>query len=205
MTTKGKLTLISFLTLDGIMQAPGAPEEDRSDNFEHGGWQPPLVDEEFGRIENASIQQADAFLLGRRTYDIFASYWPKVTDPENLVATTLNQRPKYVVSRSLKQADWKGTSIIRSDVAKEVEKLKRQYSREIQIFGSGDLVRTLLAENLLDVLHLWIHPVILGTGKRLFPSGSAPTALKLVNSERISTGAMLHTYHPAGKPTYGSF
>jgi dihydrofolate reductase len=201
----GKLTLTTFLTLDGVMQAPGAPDEDRSGNFQHGGWLVPYFGDDMMRIVNDAFARADAFLLGRKTYEIFASHWPRVTDPDDLIAAALNRLPKYVVSKSLKNADWKGTTIIRSEVTRQIGELKSRYPREIQVHGSGNLAQTLFANDLVDEFHLWHYPVVLGSGKRLFGSGTVPAALSLFESRRTDSGVMVNSYRRAGKPTYGSF
>jgi dihydrofolate reductase len=201
----GQLTITTFLTLDGVMQAPGAPDEDRSGDFRHGGWLVPYFDEDMGRIVNEAFAKADAFLLGRRTYDIFAAYWPRVTDPNDPVASALNRLPKHVASRTLEKADWNNTTVIRKDVATQVAELKKQYPRELQVHGSGDLAQTLIAEDLVDEYRLWHYPLVLGVGKRLFGSGAVPAALTLVDTRKTSTGVVVNTYRRAGKPTYGSF
>jgi len=205
MPNSGRLTLTTFLTLDGVMQAPGAPDEDRSGNFHHGGWLVPYFDDDMTRIVTQAFANADAFLLGRRTYEIFAAHWPRVTDPNDTIAAALNRLPKYVVSKSLKNAEWKGTTVIGGDIAKHVGELKKRHSREIQVHGSGDLAQTLIANDLVDDYHLWLYPVVLGSGKRLFDPGAVPAALTLTDSRRTSTGVVVNTYRRAGKPTYGSF
>jgi dihydrofolate reductase len=205
MSTTGKLILTTFLTLDGVMQAPGAPDEDRSGNFPHGGWVFPLFDADLGKIVDDIFADADAFLLGRRTYEIFAAYWPRVNNPDDRIASALNRLPKYVASRTLKKVEWNNSNLIKGDVAKEVAELKRKYPREIQVHGSGDLAQTLINNDLVDEYHLWSFPIVLGTGKRLFGSGTLPTAMSLVDSKRSSTGVVVNTYQRAGKPTYGSF
>ena len=201
----GKLTITTFLTLDGVMQAPGGPEEDRSGDFRHGGWLVPYFDDDMGRIVNEAFSKADAFLLGRKTYDIFAAYWPRITDPNDPVASALNRLPKHVASRTLEKADWNGTTVIRKDVATRVTELKKQYPRELQVHGSGDLAQTLIAKDLVDEYRLWHYPVVLGVGKRLFGSGAVPAALTLVDTRKTSTGVVVNTYRRAGQPTYGSF
>jgi len=140
-----KLTLSAFLTLDGVMQAPGARDEDLAGGFAHGGWQVPYFDEELLRIQNERFAKAEAFLLGRRTYEIFAAYWPKVTGKDNLIADRLNTLPKYVVSRTLRSADWRNSTLLAGDVVQQVTELKRRPGGELQIHGSGRLAQTLAA------------------------------------------------------------
>jgi dihydrofolate reductase len=205
MATGGRLTLTTFLSLDGVMQAPGAPDEDRSGDFRHGGWLVPYADADMGRIIDDVFAKTDAFLLGRRTYDIFAAYWPRVTDPNDPVAAALNRLPKYVVSRTLDKVEWHNSTLIRGDVPKQVAELKRRHEREILIQGSSELLQTLLANDLVDEYRLLIFPVVLGSGKRLFGSGAVPSALTLVDTRATSTGVVVNTYRPAGKPSYGSF
>jgi dihydrofolate reductase len=195
----------TFLTLDGVMQAPGGPEEDPGDGFTHGGWQFPYADEEFGRRVSEWFEAADAFLLGRRTYEIFAGYWPHVTDANNPIAVPLNHLPKYVASKTLEQVEWNNSTLLEGDVSEEVAKLKQQPGNELQVHGSGELAQTLMRHGLIDEYRLWIYPIVLGTGKRLFREGSAPAALRLVDSAPTSTGAMLQVYEPAGEVQYGSF
>jgi dihydrofolate reductase len=166
-----KLTITTFLSLDGVMQAPGAPKEDPSGNFGHGGWMFPHVDADFGRFMTEVFAKADAFLLGRKTYEIFAAHWPRVTDPADPIAGTLNKLPKYVASKTLEKAEWSGTTVIR-DVVSEVAKLKQLYSRDVQVHGSADLAQTLIKNDVVDEYHLLSFPVVLGSGKRLFGTGS---------------------------------
>jgi dihydrofolate reductase len=205
MASTGKLTLTTFLSLDGVMQAPGAPTEDTSGDFKHGGWLVPYADADMGRIVTNAFAAADAFLLGRKTYEIFAAHWPRVTDPNDPVATALNRLPKYVASRTLAKAEWQNSTVIRGDIAREVAELERRYPREIQVHGSGDLAQTLLTNDLIDEFRLWLYPVVLGSGKRLFGSGAVPAALELVSTDTTSTGVVVNTYRRAGKPVYGSF
>ncbi|AZM56496.1 deaminase [Streptomyces sp. WAC 01529] len=201
-----KITLTQFLTLDGVFQAPGGPDEDRSGGFEHGGWSVPYGDADFGAFIDEVFEQADAFLLGRGTYEIFAGYWPAVTEPDNPVATKLNALPKYVASTTLTSADWRNTQIIgRDDLIKDITELKERTGRELQMHGSGNLARTLLAHDLIDALHLLTFPVALGTGKRLFAEGGPPTAFRLAQSRTTSTGVVISTYERAGRPEYGSY
>jgi dihydrofolate reductase len=205
MATAGRLTLTTFLSLDGVMQAPGAPDEDRSGNFQHGGWLVPYADADMMRIVTDVFAQTDAFLLGRKTYEIFAAHWPRVTDPADRIATALNRLPKYVVSRTLAKAEWNNSTVIRGDVAKQVAELKRRHEREILIQGSSELLQTLLPNDLVDEYRLLFFPVVLGGGKRFFGSGAVPSAFTLVDTRATSTGVVVNTYRPAGKPSYGSF
>lgn len=145
-----KLTVTTFVTLDGVLQAPGAPDEDTSDGFSQGGWQYPYVDGDMGRIITRWFEDADAFLLGRRTYDIFEAYWPRVTDPDDAIASKLNGLPKYVASRRPWQPSWGHSTVLEGELAAAVTKLKQQPGRELQVHGSGDLVRTLHDEGLID-------------------------------------------------------
>jgi dihydrofolate reductase len=200
-----RLIVTTFLSLDGVMQAPGQPGEDRSGGFDHGGWVVPYANEESGRLLVERISNADAFLLGRRTYEIFAAHWPRVTDPDDRIATQLNQRPKYVASRTLHEVGWSNAKLLNGDVAEAVAELKRQPGNELQVHGSGELARTLIDHDLVDEYHLWLYPVVLGRGKRLFGDGGAPGALRLLDTRATSTGVAVHRYEAAGKPTYGSF
>jgi dihydrofolate reductase len=202
-----KLTTTMFLSLDGVAQGPGAPEEDTSGGFGQGGWVVPHADEDFGRVAVAWMERASAFLLGRRTYDIFAAHWPRVTDPADPIATRLNSLPKYVVSRTLRQQDagWQETTVLPGDdLVKEITAVKDQPGRELQIHGSPTLVRSLMAHDLIDEYRLVSFPVVLGSGARLFAEGTTPTALKLTHSETTSAGVVVNTYLPAGRPTFGA-
>lgn len=200
-----KLTLITFLTLDGVMQAPGAPEEDPSDGFEYGGWQAPVIDRDSSQFVGEMFDRSAAFLLGRRTYDIFAGYWPGITDPGNPVASRLNRYPKYVVSTTLEEAGWENTTVISTDVAAEVARVKeRTQGGEVQIYGSGVLARSLMAHGLIDEYNLLVHPVVLGAGKRLFTDGGLPTAFELTGSRMTPNGIAINTYRPTGRAEFGS-
>jgi dihydrofolate reductase len=201
----GKLVSTVFVTLDGVYQAPGGPQEDTRGGFTHGGWSFPYGDDDFGRFVSGVIDRAGAFLLGRRTYDIFASYWPKVTDPADPIAARLNSLPKYVPSASLTDPEWKGTNVIGGDLAGEIPALKEQTPGELQVHGSGALVRSLLDLGLLDTVHLLTFPVVLGTGHRLFPEGTVPTAFRRTGGEITSTGVSIQTYDVAGAPRYGEY
>ncbi|MER6614186.1 dihydrofolate reductase family protein [Streptomyces xantholiticus] len=200
-----KLSLTQFLTLDGVYQAPGGPDEDTRGGFDQGGWSVPYGDDDFGQFIDEVFQRSGAFLLGRRTYEIFASYWPKQTDPADPVASKLNALPKYVVSTTLESADWAGTTIIGGDLVKEVTALKERTDGELQMHGSGGLARSLMEHDLIDTLHLVVFPVVLGKGLRLFAEGATPTAFKHVEARTTSTGAAIHTYELAGRPSYGSY
>jgi dihydrofolate reductase len=200
-----KLLVTTFVTLDGVMQAPGAPDEDRSGGFAHGGWMVPFADEDLGRLITGWTEQASAFLLGRGTYDIFAAHWPKVTDPEDVIARALNTKPKYVASSTLKKADWHNTTVIKGDVAQAVRALKQEGNGELQVHGSPGLIQMLIANDLIDLYRIWVHPVVLGSGKRLFGSGARPAALKLTATDRTSTGVVVHTYERADAVRYGAF
>ncbi|RFU86592.1 dihydrofolate reductase [Streptomyces triticagri] len=200
-----KISLTQFVTLDGVYQAPGGVDEDRSDGFTHGGWAVPYDDEDFGRFIDGVFEQADAFLYGRRTYDIFAAYWPTVTDPDDPVAARFNSLPKYVASTTLTEPAWAGTTVIgATDVVEDVTALKERPGRELQMHGSGGLARTLLAHGLVDTVHLLTYPVALGSGRRLFADGGLPTAFRLAQSHTTSTGVVISTYETAGRPEYGT-
>lgn len=199
----GRLVVGTFLTLDGVMQAPGGPDEDREGGFEHGGWSATYFDERMGQIMDEWVEGADALLLGRKTYEIFAAHWPRVPGDDPMAAR-LNSLRKYVVSRTLKTATWNNTVLLGPDVAGEVTTLKRQPG-EIQVAGSGALIRALMRHDLVDAYRLWIFPVVLGSGKRLFGEGTIPAGLRLVETVTSTTGVVLHVYERAGKVTYGSF
>lgn len=199
-----KLTMTTFLSLDGVMQGPGGPDEDRSNGFDQGGWLVPYADDDMGKLVSDWFAAADAFLLGRKTYEIFAAYWPNITDQTDPVATKLNSLPKYVVSNTLDKVEWSNSTLIRGDAEEEITKLKQGPGNELQVHGSGHLAQTLMARDLIDEYRLWIYPVVLGSGRRLFQDGITPTALKLVDTKTTSTGVVIHVYKPAGRPTYGS-
>lgn len=196
-----KLTVTTFLTLDGVMQGPGMPGED---GFDLGGWQVPYVDDAFMGFMLEVFAQVDAFLLGRRTYEIFAAHWPQVTDPDDAIAASLNRLPKHVASRTLQRLEWRGAHLIEGDVAAEVARLKAQPGRELQVHGSGALVQTLMRHDLVDAFRLLVAPVVLGRGKRLFAEGCTPTALQPAESRTTGGGLTILTCRAAGRPAFGS-
>ena len=197
-----KLKVSTFLTLDGVMQAPGGPEEDRSGGFEHGGWSVGYWDDKMGEVMGAFMGKPFDLLLGRKTYEIFAAHWPHSTEPG---ADVLNSARKHVASRTLKSVDWNNSTLIKGDVAKYVGDLKKSNGPEIQVHGSGDLIQTLLRNDLVDEFNLWTFPVLLGSGKRLFADGAIPAGLKVTNVTTSSTGVVITTYERAGEIKYGSF
>lgn len=198
-----KLTTITHITVDGVIQGLGGPDEDRSDEFDRGGWQAAFWDPESGAALNEIIQRPDAFLFGRRTYDIFAPYWPTVSDADSPIAASFNAKPKYVASTTLTHADWAETTVLDGDLAAAVADLKAKPGGELQVNGSCALVRWLLANELVDEMMLMVYPVILGQGKRLFPDTGLDTTLELLESRSFPKGVTLQVYKPAGRPRYG--
>ena len=198
-----KLVLQEFLSLDGVSQGPGAPDEDTSDGFSRGGWFVPHLDEAFEGLAGTWLEQADAFLFGRRTYLNFARDWPKMT--EHPSAAILNDLPKYVASDSLTRADWNPTTILSGDIPAQVAELKRQPGRDLQIHGSARLGQSLLAAGLIDELRLAIAPVVVGTGRRLFPDGGAPAGFRLVSNETTPGGLTILVLESTGLPEYGTY
>jgi len=194
-----KLVVGTFLTLDGVMQAPGDPQEDTEGGFKHGGWQMPYFDDESGRIMDENIAATDGLLLGRKTYQIFAAYWPTAPADDSM-AKRLNSIPKYVVSTTLDKVEWNNSTLIKGNIAEEIAKLKKQPGSGIlSVTGSGKLAQTLMQYNLVDEYELWINPIVLGSGKRLFADGIVPINLNLVNTRTTSTGVMILTYQPEKK------
>lgn len=198
------LVVQSFLTLDGVMQGPGGPEEDPSGGFRHGGWSVGYWGEEvMPTTMDAAGERLGGLLLGRKTYEIFAAHWPQVTDDP--LADKFNSVPKYVASTTLDTATWNNSSVLSGDIAKEVTKLKAQEGAEIQVHGSWQLIQTLLEHDLVDEFRLMIFPVVLGSGKRLFGDGTVPAGLKLTDRAITGTGVVVATYERAGEIAYGSF
>jgi dihydrofolate reductase len=198
-----KLVVNTFATLDGVMQAPGGPEEDPSAGFEHGGWSFGYWDESMGEWMGEFLAKPFDLLLGRKTYEIFAAHWPNAGDEP--AAEQLNGARKYVASRTLSSVEWENSELLEGDAAAAVERLKEEDGPELQVHGSADLIQTLLRHGLVDEFRVWIFPVVLGTGKRLFGDGTVPAGLELVDSKISSTGVLHLTYVPAGAPRYGSF
>ena len=201
----GRLVVGTFLTLDGVMQAPGGPAEDRDGGFEHGGWTVNYWDERMGQVMNDQFAEVDALLLGRRTYEIFAAHWPRVDAEGDPVAAKLNSMPKYVASRTLDAVVWNNSTLLLDDVAAAVADLKEERGDVILVQGSHDLIQTLLAHDLVDEFWLWVFPLVVGNGKRLFGDGTIPAALELTSAETSSTGVQMLRYVRAGEIEYGSF
>jgi dihydrofolate reductase len=198
-----KLTTTTMVTVDGVMQELGGPEEDRRGGFERGGWAMPLFDNEAGTFLNQVYQRADAFLFGRRTYEIFAGSWGAWADPgDNPIWTALNSRPKYVASNTLTDPQWADTTVLSGDVAAAVGELKAKRGGELQVHGSGALIRWLLANDLVDEMTLLVCPVVVGQGTRLFPDAGPDVALELVESRATPRGVTIQVYRPTGRPQY---
>jgi len=196
-----KLVVNTFLTLDGVMQAPGDPQEDTEGGFTHGGWQIPYFDDDAGKIMDKNIAATEALLLGRKTYQIFAAYWP-TAPTDDTIAKKFNHIPKYVVSTTLDKAEWNNSTLIRSNIPEEIAKLKQKPgSGVLSVTGSGKLAQTLIKQNLVDEYELWIHPLVLGSGKRLFEDVVIPSNLKLMESKTTGSGVLILTYQPDKKQT----
>jgi len=197
-----QLTVTTFLSVDGVYQGPGGPNEDRSGGFDRGGWLVPHFDEATGAFMNEVFGRVDAFLLGRRTYDIFAASWPNATDPDDPVASKLNTLPKYVASTTLEEPGWANTTVLEGDLAAAVTELKGRDGRELQVHGSGQLVRFLLDHDLVDRLNLLVFPVIVGAGRRLFPESGIATGLALDESRTTGSGVAIAVYRATGRPEF---
>jgi dihydrofolate reductase len=199
-----KLIVTTFLTFDGVMQAPGGPEEDDSGGFTHGGWSVNSWDDVMGEAKTEEMSGPFDLLLGRRTYEIFAGYWPNA--PEEAGGKPLNDATKYVCSRSRPSLDWGPAVLIEGDAAEGVAALKGEdVGPDLQVHGSGNLAQTLIRHGLVDEYRLWVFPLVLGQGKRLFADGTIPAALRLVDSKISTTGVFMGTYEPAGEVVTGSF
>jgi dihydrofolate reductase len=199
-----KLTTVTHVSVDGVMQGLGGPEEDRRGGFERGGWAPPLFDREATTFLNQVFERADAFLLGRRTYEIFAGSWGTWKDPgDSPIWTALNTKPKYVASTTLSDPRWADTTVLSGDVAAAIRKLKATPASELQVHGSGKLVRWLFDKQLVDEVILLTYPVVIGQGTRLFPDTGQDVALDLVESRASPSGVAIHVYRPTGRrPQY---
>ncbi|MFB7842843.1 dihydrofolate reductase family protein [Microbacterium sp. NPDC056052] len=202
----GRIIIDLFTTLDGVAQAPGGPEEDTSDGFRFGGWQATLPSEAVMRSVTEGMETLDALLLGRRTYDIFAGYWPEhTTGPEGFIGQLFNRVPKYVASRNAGiELDWQGSTRVGADLAAEIADMRENH-RDVHVIGSVDLVQTLLDGQLYDELQLWVYPIVLGQGKKVFPDGATPHNMRLVHAESGDGGTLLLRYAPLpGEPTTGT-
>lgn len=198
-----KITINTFLTVDGVMQAPGGPEEDKSGGFQHGGWSVKYWDDQMGQNMADFMGKPFDLLLGRKTYEIFSAYWPyRQDDP---TAAALGRATKYVASRTLKKLEWHPAKLLGADVARAVAELKRGDGPEIQMHGSGNFIQTLLEHDLVDEFRLWFFPLVLGTGKRLFPEGTVPIGLKPISSQMFTTGVIFSKFEGGGSLGYDSF
>jgi dihydrofolate reductase len=200
-----KLVVLTFMTLDGVMQAPGGPEEDPSDGFRYGGWSFPYFDEFMGQVMATQMSHDFELLLGRKTYEIFASYWPNVDEEKNNVAAAFNKTKKYVISTSLKKAKWKNSILIHKNVPEEIRNLKEMDGPELQVHGSGNLVQTLLKHDLIDELWLKIFPVVVGSGKKLFSNGNLAGGFELIESKTSPLGVIVGNYKRTGEVKTGTF
>lgn len=198
-----KLIVQTFLTLDGVMQAPGGPEEDDSGGFAYGGWLVNDWDEQTGEVMDEATSKSFAMVLGRRTYDIMAAYWPHASEEEG--GPVFNEATKYVASRSQPTLEWSNSVLIEGDPAEGLAALKEQDGPELVVYGSANLIQTLLRRGLVDEFRLWIFPLVIGSGKRLFAEGTIPAGLELVDSKISTTGVMMGTYVPAGEIVTGTF
>ena len=198
-----KLIVSTFVTLDGVMQAPGGPEEDGEGGFAYGGWSVNYWDDQMGEVMGEAMSKPFDLLLGRKTYDIFAAFWPNASDDAG--GKPLNDATKYVASRSQPTLAWGPSVLIKGDAAEGVAALKKGNGPALQVHGSGNLIQTLLRHNLVDEFRLWVFPVVIGSGKRLFAEGTIPAGLKLVDSKMSTTGVVIGTYEPAGELVTGSF
>ena len=200
-----KIIVLSFMTLDGVIQAPGGPGEDTSGGFEYGGWTVPYFDDFSGQVMDEQTGHPFDLLLGRKTYDIFAGYWPHQDESTTPFALKFNKARKYVASRSPIELDWNNSVLLQEDIVEEIKKLKAQDGPELQVYGSGDFIQTLLKNDLVDELWLKIFPITLGTGKRLFAEGTIPAAFELTDSKVSPKGVVIANFKRAGEVETGSF
>ena len=198
-----RLVVNTFLTLDGVMQAPGGPEEDPDGGFAYGGWSVNYWDDQMGEVMGEAMSKPFDLVLGRKTYEIFAAHWPHASEESG--AKPLNDATKFVASRTLRWLDWRNSVLIEGDVSEGIGKLKQQEGPELQVHGSANLIQTLLRHNLIDEFRLWTFPLVVGSGKRLFSEGTIPAGLQLVDTRVSSTGVVMGTYVPAGDIVTGSF
>ncbi len=198
-----ELIVQTFVTLDGVMQAPGGPGEDDSGGFVHGGWSVNYWDEQMGQVMDQAVSAPFDLLLGRKTYDIFAAHWPHASEEDG--AKPFNDATKYVASRSRPSLEWSNSVLIEGDAAEGIAALKKEDGAQLQVHGSGNLIQTLLRHNLVDQFRLWVFPLVIGSGKRLFADGTIASGLKLVDSKTSTTGVVMGTYEPAGEIVTGSF
>jgi dihydrofolate reductase len=197
-----KVIVNEFMTLDGVVQAPGGDEEDTSGGFEHGGWHMPFMDEVAQKDVLEGINDAGGFLLGRRTYEIFAAYWPNAPEEEQVIAEPLNSKPKYVASTTLTEPlEWQNSTLLQGDLPEAVAALKQEAGGDLHVIGSSDLVQTLIENDLVDELRVMIDPLIVGGGKRIFRDDGALKPMRLLDSQVTSTGAVLARYAPAQSET----
>ena len=198
-----KIITTTFVTLDGVMQAPGGPEEDKDGGFAYGGWSANYWDAVMGAVMDGFMKIPFELLLGRRTYDIFAAFWPTAKQDQE-VAVPFNATKKYVVSHESKELSWQNSTLITGDVVAEIKKLKEMDGPDLWVHGSGNLIQTLLKNNLIDRMHVWTFPVTVGPGKRLFADGAQASGFKLTDSKTSTTGVIIATYEPAGPLKTGS-
>jgi dihydrofolate reductase len=198
-----KVIISEFLTLDGVMQAPGGSDEDREGGFQHGGWQMPYFDDAAGSAVDEGFATAGGLLLGRKTYEIFAAYWPNQPADDPFVST-MNSLPKFVASTTLEEPlKWENSTLLKGDVAQEVAKLKEESGGNLLVIGSGDFAQTLIQHDLVNEFQIMVHPLVLGSGKRLFREGSSKRPLRLVDSKTTSTGVLIATYEPTEEQAEG--
>ncbi len=199
----GRIVIDLFTTLDGVAQAPGGPDEDTDGGFPFGGWQAPLMDEAVGQQVGAGMAELDALLLGRRTYDIFAGYWPHHTEgPDGAIGRLFDEVPKYVASRGRPVLEWRGSRLLGADLDAEIAALRERH-RNVHVIGSVGFAHALLDRQLYDELVLWVYPIVLGQGKKVFPDGAAPARLRLLQHAVSELGIVQLRYAPAGAPTTG--